>query len=197
MLSHCLLNENVRYLGGATGSGATDQVVDDVRASGIGICQVPCPEQRVWGGVLKRRMYLGLGADHTGFRRIRRLLTPIALAYVRWQYGRLARHVATQVADYRSSGYEVVGVVGVDGSPSCGVRRTLDLHRAIDALAACDPTSIDAASFNDRVVFANVARGEGLFIGALRRELRRRGLAIPFLAHDMIAEIRGDRPNRP
>jgi len=56
LLSHCLLNENVRYLGGAGRPGGVQEVVDDYLAGGAGIYQLPCPEQRAWGGVLKRRM---------------------------------------------------------------------------------------------------------------------------------------------
>jgi len=53
-VSHCLLNENVRYQGGAGRRGAVDEIVDECRMRGLGICQMPCPEQRAWGGVGKR-----------------------------------------------------------------------------------------------------------------------------------------------
>jgi hypothetical protein len=49
-LSHCLLNENVRYLGGAARASGVSEVVNGYLASGVGICQMPCPEQRAWGG---------------------------------------------------------------------------------------------------------------------------------------------------
>jgi hypothetical protein len=38
-LSHCLLNQNVRYLGGAGRAGGVDEVVNHYLARGIGICQ--------------------------------------------------------------------------------------------------------------------------------------------------------------
>ena len=46
-LSHCLLNGNVRYLGGATRPGGVDEVVAPLQRGGVGIVQLPCPEQRV------------------------------------------------------------------------------------------------------------------------------------------------------
>lgn len=47
-LSHCLLNENTRYLGGAFRPGAVDEVVGSYLRDGTGICQLPCPEQQAW-----------------------------------------------------------------------------------------------------------------------------------------------------
>ena len=52
-VSHCLLDENVRYLGGAFHSGAAPEMLPVVQ-SGVGIYQMPCPEVRAWGGVLSR-----------------------------------------------------------------------------------------------------------------------------------------------
>jgi predicted secreted protein len=47
-VSHCLLNENTRYLGGAFRPGAVGEVVDTYLRAGTGICQLPCPEQLAW-----------------------------------------------------------------------------------------------------------------------------------------------------
>jgi hypothetical protein len=55
-VSHCLLNQNTRYLGGATCSGVVTAAVMPFVDDGVGIVQMPCPEQRVWGGVLKRHL---------------------------------------------------------------------------------------------------------------------------------------------
>src|SRR6516162_5675778 len=55
LVSHCLLNENTRYAGGATRPGAVAEIIDELMAAGYGIHQLPCPERLAWGGVLKRR----------------------------------------------------------------------------------------------------------------------------------------------
>ena len=190
-VSHCLLNENVRYPGGATRAGAVDEIVDVIQTAGVGICQLACPEQQVWGGVRKRQMLLAYGADRRGLGFARRVLTPGFIAYTRWRYGRLARRVVSEIRDYRRAGYQVIGIVGVDGSPSCGVGHTLDLDRAIDALARCDPRIRDAKTFNERVVLSNLVPGEGLFIAALRRRLGRARLTVPWFAHDLASELAG------
>lgn len=53
-MSHCLLNQNVRYLGGATRSRACEEAVAGWLRTGVGVVQLPCPEQYAWGGVCKR-----------------------------------------------------------------------------------------------------------------------------------------------
>jgi hypothetical protein len=76
LLSHCLLNQNVRYLGGAGRAGGVGELADGYLARGVGICQLPCPEQRAWGGVLKRRMLVAYGSAGTLRAPVARLLRP-------------------------------------------------------------------------------------------------------------------------
>jgi hypothetical protein len=71
------------------------------------------------------------------------------------------------------------------------VQRTVDLDRAVGALAACDPSCTDAATFSQRAVLANLVPGEGLFTRALRDQVRRRRLQVPTFAHDLAAELAG------
>jgi hypothetical protein len=80
-------------------------------------------------------------------------------------------------------------VDGVGGSPSCGVRTTLDLKGVLDTVAGCDPAQLNTDDFNRRVIVAHARPGQGMFVAALRRQLRRRGLDVPFDEHDLIAEI--------
>jgi predicted secreted protein len=188
-LSHCMLNQNVRYQGGATRPGAVDEVVARLQRAGVGIVQMPCPEQRAWGGVDKRYTMPAYGADHMRLRRLRRPTTWLFLLYTRLAYRRLAGQVARAIADYVRSGQTVQAVVGVGGSPSCGVRTTLDLNGVLDTIAACDPTQLNTDDFNRRVIIAHARPGQGMFIAALRRQLRRRRIDVPFDEHDLIAEI--------
>jgi predicted secreted protein len=188
-LSHCLLNENTRYLGGACRPGCVREVVDRWITEGVGIVQMPCPEQCAWGGVLKRRFLALYGRALAS-----RALTPVALLYTRRKYQRLARAVAAQVADYVASGFDVVGLVGVDGSPSCGVSRTIDVRRALVALGAVDPQAITVAQ-QERLLRRCACAGPGLFIRALAAELERRRLDVPLSAHDLRSE-QGDVDSR-
>jgi predicted secreted protein len=199
LLSHCLLNENVRYLGGAGRAGGVGEVVDGYLARGVGICQLPCPEQRAWGGVLKRRMLVAYGSAGTARAPMARLLLRPFIWYTRLVYAWLARAITGDVADYRRCGVEVVGLVGIGGSPSCGVATTLDLPGAVHALTRCPVARLDRRALNEDIIAANVRPGEGLFVRALRRRLARAGVGIPMAEHDLLAELgiscrRGQRP---
>ena len=189
-VSHCLLNENVRFLGGATRPGAISEVLDPYVADGVGIVQLPCPEQRAWGGVLKRSMLRLYGRPILRWPPVRRAFVSLARRVTAFEYARLARRAACEIADYVTSGFEVVEVVGVGASPSCGVATTVDLDGAIVAMAACDRDTLDAAVVTDRVVGANVTPGEGMFMAELRRHLARRGIEVPLREHDLLAELR-------
>ena len=98
-VSHCLLNQNTRYLGGAFRPGAVREVVDPYLRDGIGICQMPCPEQLAWGGVLKRRLLLLYGRPWLG--PVIRPLSPVLITFTALRYRLLARRVAAQLADVR------------------------------------------------------------------------------------------------
>jgi uncharacterized protein YbbK (DUF523 family) len=188
-VAHCLLNENVRYLGGACRPGDVREIVGGLQRQEVGICQMPCPEQRVWGGVLKRHLLALYGSSRLTTGPVRHVVAALLMGYTRWRYHRLARALARQIADYQSAGFDVAGVVGVDPSPSCGVRQTLDLGAALDGLAKLDLATIDRATFNRDVVASTRIAGEGMFIKALREELARRGQRVRFVAHDLIAEL--------
>ena len=190
LLSHCLLNENTRYLGGAGRAGCVREIVDACAVARLGMVQMPCPEEAAWGGVLKRRLLAAYGSSRWLPRLLRPVVLRAVLAYTRLVYRRLARQTARRVADYRDSGLDVVGIVGVDGSPSCGVTRTMDLSRALDHLCEIDPDTITVAEMTAIVRDAG-APGRGLYIEALQRQLHRRGLEVPYLAHDLLAELDG------
>ena len=157
-VSHCMLNQNVRYRGGATRPGSVDEVVARLQRAGVGIVQMPCPSSAP--GVAWRSCTPCLFTAHTKLRRLRRPATWPFMLYTRLAYRRLAGQVARDIRDYVRSGRSVQAVVGVGGSPSCGVRTTLDLAGVLDTIAGCDPA-----------------------------QLRHRGLDVPFEEHDLIAEI--------
>ena len=190
-LSHCLLNANTRYLGGAGRQGSVAEIVQPCLEHGIGIVQLPCPEEHAWGGVLKRWLLGFYGADASLSFRLRAILFPLMVFYTRHVYRRLARQVANQIQDYLASGFEVLGVIGVDGSPSCGVQKTMNLEHAFVQVGRLQPVAT-AADVN-AIVRRNAIGGRGLFVALLEEELRRRSLNVPFAAHNLMAELEGRR----
>jgi hypothetical protein len=182
-LSHCLLDPNVRYLGGASRRGALEDAIRPYLDRGVGLCQMPCPERCAWGGVLKRYTVPGYGATGRPLRALRALVLPLFIAYTRLRYRVLARRVAAEIADYLRAGVIVEAIVGVAGSPSCGARVTLDLRRVARHLGEIPLDAIEPDEVNRAVAAARVA-GEGWFVAALRRALARRGLEVPLAEHD-------------
>jgi len=181
-LSHCLLNQNTRYLGGAVSSGAVRAAVERYIANGVGILQMDCPEQRVWGGVLKER-FLWL-VDHPRVARASRFLLRFGRLYLKLRYRMLARRIVRDMEDYACSGMEVVAVVGVADSPSCGVTTTLDLATSLRALGDCPRRGVSAEWMNRDVVGAALRPGQGLFTETLTQEIEHRGLAVPTAEFD-------------
>lgn len=190
-LSHCILNENTRYLGGAGRAGCVREIAQQCMDQDLGMVQMPCPEERVWGGVLKRYLLAayGLKYRHAITFRIRSVLLPLALLYTRLRYRWLADRVARQIDDYVASGFLVAGVVGIDGSPTCGLRATIDMGRC-DTILCTEARAMTSGTIN-AALRARSVPGAGMFTRELQRHLRRRGVIVPFLAHDLWAEIDG------
>jgi predicted secreted protein len=184
-VSHCLLNQNTRYLGGAVCPGVVRDAVEPYANAGIGIVQMPCPEQRLWGGVLKRRLLLLVEAPTRA--RASAALLPVFAPYLRWRYWRLARAIADDIEDYTTSGLGIVGVIGVADSPSCGATTTLDLKASLQEIGWRAAQPVTADWMNDRVVASALQPGRGLFLQALTDELDRRKIAVPITEHTLTA----------
>jgi len=194
-LSHCILNENTRYLvGGACRGGCVREIVDQCLDHDWGIVQMPCPEQHAWGGVLKRWLLLSYGAKGQLIYRFRGLTLPLFVGYSRFLYRRLAKAVADQVDDYLNSGFAVMGIVGIDGSPTCGVGKTLDLQKSFDLTANINVASVTVDEMNE-IIQQCLVDGNGLFTALLQAELKKRQWDIPYAAHDLMDEIKG-KPSR-
>jgi predicted secreted protein len=106
-LAHCILNVNAKVDGLASYSAAVQGLIDFLADHDVGMIQLPCPETEVLG--LRRWGHVKEQLSHPFFSDCCvRLLAP----FVR------------QAAMYLERGYTLLGIVGVDGSPCCGVRKT-------------------------------------------------------------------------
>lgn len=146
LVLHCLLNQNARIDTCAYFPGAMGEAARTVVSSGVGILQMPCPELQCLG--LDRSGRVREGTD-IGIREA--LLGP--------EEGccrALVQHVMKDVREYQKHGFQIVGVIGNDGSPACGV---------------------DTAHFVD-----GERSSPGAFMAMLRAELEKAGLDLPFVA---------------
>lgn len=105
----------------------------------LGIQQMDCPETLYIG--IQRWWHTKNLYDNVGFRR---------------QCREIAERQADYMEEYRREGYKVVGVLGCDGSPTCGVTIT-----AWDENWGGSPVNL---SFNDAII-----EGEGVYIEELKK----------------------------
>jgi predicted secreted protein len=192
-VSHCLLNQNKRYATGATRAGAVGELADELIGAGYGIHQLPCPERLAWGGVLKRhslRLYHSKGGP---LYPLRAVLLSAFTWWTRIVYWRLARQVVRDVTDYERSGVAVASIIGIGASPSCGVTTTLALRASLEVVASCPAAAMTRDVMNEKAILGCRRPGEGLFIKALDRQLKRRGISVPAHEHDLSAELAGKR----
>lgn len=189
-VSHCLLNENTRYLGGAMKPAGVNEIIDELQRKDIGIVQMPCPEQRAWGGVLKRKMLRGYDLNHSLLKWFRKPYMSYFVWMTKRLYSGLTHDIANQIEDYTKSGFEVVGIIGVKGSPSCGVSRSLDLEKSSDFLANLEIDKLNPDDFNENIYKADLVDWEGLFIKALKQSLWKKQIKIKFLEFDLLKEVK-------
>ncbi|MFH2063939.1 MAG: hypothetical protein ABIK15_01920 [Pseudomonadota bacterium] len=193
-LAHCILNENTRYLGGACRPACVQEIINQCINHNLGMIQLPCPEQQAWGGVLKRWLLPAYGMKNTLLFALRWLLLPLMIVYTKMIYRRMAQHTARQIFDYHRSGFGVRGIIGINGSPSCGVNRTLDFAKSLDAIACLKPETITREKAN-QVVTECITDGRGLFIEAIQHQLKEMHLVIDYAAHDLEGELNGCTSN--
>jgi len=117
LLAHCILNQNAKIDGCAHYPGVVREVLEVILASGCGVVQMECPEIA----------HLGLG----------RLVAPGSARTVESEDTRVAElmegqagqaccreiagRVTHQIDEYLRNGFAVLAVLGVNGSPTCGV----------------------------------------------------------------------------
>ncbi len=97
---------------------------------------------------------------------------------------------AAPIEDCQRAGMQVLGVVGVDGSPSCGVRTPLDVRKVAHGLAGPDWQTVNTRGMNRLITHAAVV-GPGLYMQLLQAELDQRGLSVAMTAQDLITALEG------
>ena len=150
VVAHCILNQNSRVLGIAYYPGMINEIVDILRRYEVGVVQMPCPEL-TYAGLLRwsrtREQY-----DVPVFRRHCR---------------QIASGIVDQVQEYSKNGFKVLAILGVDGSPTCGVDETSTGYKG-GYLPKWAPS--EEAKF---------MKASGIFIQELRSELNERKVAVP------------------
>jgi predicted secreted protein len=192
-VSHCILNENTRYFGGAFRRASMFEVIKKLYEQDIGIVQMKCPEQIAWGGVQKRFIWRVMGSRNKIVYKFRALILPVFMFVTRLTYRRLARDIIRDILDYVDAGCEIVGVIGVDGSPSCGVLKRLNLKCSLEVLAALNMDTMNSTNLNDQLYSCCLEKGKGVFVAELKRQMKMKNVDTPIYFVDIIREMQGEK----
>lgn len=148
LVSHCILNQNSISDGTADYPGTNESVLKLLIQSKVGIIQMPCPETLCLG--------LDRGDTHGGEinvvvenTRIRQMLEKPASIKV---INNFVNQIVFQVEEYIRNGFTVLGIIGINRSPSCGINTTSKNNEEVE--------------------------GEGVFIEILRQVLEEKGISI-------------------
>ena len=106
-VSHCLLNQNARAAERERFSGSFKDILELFGESGIGIVQLPCPQIEFNGG-LDRKAKAKSSYESNGYRN---------------QCHKLSTNLISQIETYLKNNYQVVGILGVELSSTCGVHQ--------------------------------------------------------------------------
>jgi predicted secreted protein len=159
--AHCVLNTASKVVMYNTDEMAQEEAlrrhfVHAVLDAGLQMRQMPCPEFTLYG--CKRWGHCSDQFDNPFFRNhCQKLLAPVL------------DEVTAYMTDRER--FEVLGFVGIDGSPSCGVDYT-----------CTGPWGGNLAGRDDlaaAVAGAKLVKGRGVFFDELNRMLGERGLRLP------------------
>lgn len=107
IISHCIINQNSVVKGEYKDINIFFPFIKKLFEENIGILQLPCPETEYYG--LRRWGHVKEQFDNCGYRKY---LEKIINSFV------------DIIKEYINNGYEIVGIYGIAGSPSCGVNLT-------------------------------------------------------------------------
>jgi hypothetical protein len=107
-------------------------------------------------------------------------------------YQKIAREIGAEIKDYLESGFEVLGIMGIAGSPSCGVTRALDIRKSFEFLANTDTDDLNRKRMNELGVNELIIEGKGFFIEAIEKDLKKKNINVRFYEHDLSSEIKGE-----
>jgi len=115
------------------------------------------------------------------------------MTYFIWKtkrsFRKIAKEVVSEINDYVQSGFEVVGIVGIKGSPSCGLSSSLDLNKSSEFVANLDIEKLNKEYFNESCYKNCLVDKSGLFFAELQKQLARAGLKIKFFEHNLLDEM--------
>lgn len=172
VLSHCILNNASKVETDEAELAAEykvrDELMELVGQKRVQLIQLPCPEFILYGS--RRWGHVRDQFDNPFFRReCRRLTEPIIL----------------QLEEYssRKDSFAVLGIVSVEGSPSCGHRLTCTGENWRGELGS------DAARIAEIQKSLEMKNEPGVFMGIIEEAVEEAGLEIPILTMNEAVQL--------
>ena len=138
-VSHCLLNQNARPLGGEKYPGVVKDLLELFSESGVGIIQIPCPQIEFNEGI-NRKAKSKDSYETDGFR---------------LSCQKLSSNIIEKIESYLRKSYSVLGILGVELSPTCGVYQIQNGRRSVP--------------------------GKGIFIEELEKGMQKKNFQVPII----------------
>jgi predicted secreted protein len=136
---HCILNQNVRAVGKEKSSGTIKEVVNFLTEAEIGIVQLPCPETEFDGGL------------NRSFKTKESYAEPY-----RKHCREISLEILKTIEKYLDEDYKVLGILGIEFSPTCGVYRIENERKTVP--------------------------GKGILIEEIEKEMQKKNFQIPIIA---------------
>ncbi|SKA75785.1 Predicted secreted protein [Caloramator quimbayensis] len=159
-LCHCILNCNSKVEGLALYEGALNKILKYLIDEGYGIIQLPCPEVTFYG--IKRWGHVKEQFDTPYFRNH---CKEIFMPYL------------NQIRHYIKNDYRIDGIIGIDGSPSCGVNKTCSSLKW-GGEVGCE------FGIDEKINDLKMVKGKGVFIEEIEKLLKEYNLNIKFFCID-------------
>lgn len=118
LVSHCILNQNTVIENEARAEGAILSATEWATKEGFGILQLPCPEFT----------FLGLNRPSMTYEQYN---TPEYRKHCR----KILDPVLNQAIEYLKNSFEIAGLLGIKGSPSCDPSRGIFIEELIALFA--------------------------------------------------------------
>ena len=155
IISHCIINQNSVVKGEYKNMNIFFPFIKKLFENNIGILQLPCPETECYG--LRRWGHVKEQFDNCGYRQ-----------YIE----KVINSFLEIMKEYLNNGYEIIGIYGIAGSPSCGVNLTCSANWEGEISSYKDKEDIIS-----RVKMINES---GIFMEMFKSILDKNKINIPF-----------------
>lgn len=192
-VSHCLLNQNLRFPGLAVESGAIADLVTILIRNGIGIELLPCLERIGWGGVSRKAFYkfFPIISKNIGTRKflMTKLILKIWLSRFKKICKKEAKKIVNQMIDYHDSGYSILGMITTNDSPTCGYTKTINLLESLKKYKELGMTleKLREPNLDEMKHFIpNLCEdGSGFFTSELVKQMKKRKLELNIIGFNI------------